>query len=171
MLILGFKNQYPYEMINPILKPIQNIILTEDCIDFISPDEGIILLTRAWAQFGDNISSKFPQKTWNTYLMLKKLLNKTDGQKNRILKNHLRKYLNLRLKEKCNDTLFYIPANGDFGFSKIKREDIPDLEMKLNIESEEALKIVLCQFNISEEQKMELNSKEKIIHFIVQNII
>ena len=151
----------------PILKSIKNIVITEDCIDLISPEEGIILLTRAWVQYGDNISPEQPQKSWNTYLMLKKLLDKTDGQRNRILKNHLRKYLNLSIKEKSKDTLFYIPPNGNFGFSKIKKEDIPDLKLKLNIEREEAIKVVLSQFNISEEQLSELNTKEKMIDFIV----
>jgi hypothetical protein len=154
----------------PILKSIKNIVITEDCIDLILPEEGIILLTRAWVQYGDNIkpiSPELPQKSWNTYLMLKKLLDKTDGQRNRILKNHLRKYLNLPIKEKSKDTLFYIPPNGNFGFSKIKKEDIPDLKLKLNIEREEAIKVVLSQFIISEEQLSELKTKEKMIDFIV----
>jgi len=149
------------------LKPIKNINLTEDCIDLIPADEGIILLTRAWVQYGDNIK-KF--RKLDTYTMLKKLQTKSYYMKTKILGNHLRKYLNLRVKEKCRDALFFIPPNGQYGFSKIKREDIPNLETKLEIESFDALKVVLSQFEVTDEEWRDLDTKEKIIDFIVRNV-
>lgn len=154
------------------LKPILNINLTEDCIDLIPADEGIILLTRAWVQYGDNIrdNPNYQKKKLDTYTMLKKLQTKSYYMKTKILGNHLRKYLNLRVKEKCRDALFYIPPNGQYGFSKIKREDIPNLETKLEIESFDALKVVLSQFEVTDEEWKELVSKEKIIDFIVRNV-
>ena len=156
------------------LKPIQDIVLTENCIDLIPVDEGIILLTRAWVQYGDRIilenENAQPKKKWNTYIMLKKLLSKSYHMKRKILGNHLRKYLNLKVKEKNRDALFYIPPNGQFGFSKIKREDVPNLGTKLEIESLDALKVVLSQFEVTEEEMGEMDTKEKIIDFIVSNI-
>jgi hypothetical protein len=151
------------------LKPVKNYILTENLIDLIEPNEGIILLTRAWVQYGDNIVNA--PKKWNTYLMIKNLLNKSDIMKRKVLSNHLRKYLNFKVKEKNNETLFYIPPNGQFGFSKIKRQDIPNLETKLQLESLEALKVVLCQFEISEDEMNTMITKEDIINFIIGNIV
>jgi hypothetical protein len=166
-----------------LLKPIPNIVITEDFIDFIQPDEGIILLTRAWAQYGDNILN-LPKKSWNTYLILKKLLTKTEGRKSFILRNRLKKYMNLKLKEKSKDVLFYIPPNGDFGFSKIKREDLrcdisgnltdqgkDDLKLKLNVDSFEALKVCLCQFQVPDDKWPQLKTKDQIINFIVENLL
>lgn len=153
------------------LKPIKNIVLTEDCIDLIPADEGIILLTRAWVQFGDNVqNTNYPNKKWDTYGILKKLLDKSYSMKTKILQNHLRKYLNRRITEKSKDALFYIPPNGQFGFSKIKKEDIPVLDVKLEIESLSALKVVLSQFDVTEDEWKCLDTKEKIIDFIIRNV-
>lgn len=157
------------------LKHIQDIVLTENCIDLIPVDEGIILLTRAWVQYGDrNIlenENAQPKKKWNTYIMLKKLLSKSFVMKRKILGNHLRKYLNLKVKEKSRDALFYIPPNGQFGFSKIKREDVPNLDTKLEVESLDALKVVLSQFDVTEEEMSQMDTKVKIIDFIVSNTV
>lgn len=152
------------------LKPIKDIVLTEDCIDLISPDEGIILLTRAWVQFGDRMEGNIKKCYRNTYGMLKKLLLKSDGMKSKILRNHLRKYLNLKIKEKCSDSLFYIPPNGCFGFSKVKRENVSSLQDSLQIESLEALKVALSQFYVEEDEWSRLQSKQEIIDYIVMNI-
>jgi hypothetical protein len=147
------------------LKPIQNVILTEDLIDLIPPNEGIILLTRAWAQYGDNYPICLP-----TYTTLKKLLNKSDKMKRKILRNHMRKYIDHEINEKSNDVLFYIPPNGDLGFCKIKREHIPDLKSSLDLESLDALKVVLSQFQVNDEEWTELLTKEQIIHYIIRNV-
>jgi hypothetical protein len=151
------------------LKPIEDKILTEDLIDFITPNEGIILLTRAWVQYGDNVNDL--KKTFrNTYIMLKKLLSKSDRMKSKILRNHLRKYLNLKVNEKSRDVLFFIPPNGDFGFSKVKREHIPYLESDLHLENLDALKVVLSQFDVKEDEWLNLNTKEEIIDYIIRNV-
>ena len=151
------------------LKPIENKILTEDLIDFITPTEGIILLTRAWVQYGDNVNDL--KKTYrNTYIMLKKLLSKSDRMKSKILRNHLRKYLNLKVNEKSRDVLFFIPPNGDFGFSKVKREHTPYLESDLHLENLDALKVVLSQFDVKEDEWSNLNTKEEIIDYIIRNV-
>lgn len=151
------------------LKPIKNIVLTEDCIDLISPDEGIILLTRAWVQFGDRVGDNIKKSYRNTYMILKKLLTKSDQMKSKILRNHLRKYLDLTVKEKSSDTLFYIPPNGCFGYSKVKREHLSSLQDSLQIESLEALKVVLSQFNVRENDWPNLQTKEEIIQYIVRS--
>ena len=105
------------------------------------------------------------------YLTIERMLSKSFVMKRKILGNHLRKYLNLKIKEKSRDALFYIPPNEQFGFSKIKREDIPNLSTKLEIESLDALKVVLSQFDVTEEEMSQMDTKVKIIDFIVRNTV